>query len=236
MQCIALLLAVITPGCFAAGGTSPATFLPGPKGLAARVRIPAHLPEGTFYIFCSGVATRFGWLKSTSCFHSNAGNQAAAEAVVRPVLNASRRARLSPARRDGNIKTVWFDYTVAVDKHGDASHVKVFANHMLSFAKFGMHYTGPQRLLEYASSRNPTCSLRLLVMVRGEIDTNGVGHDFSIAMSHRHETVACLRSMIRTLKMNTYIPATANGQPVAAPYEEVFYTRTSSAQFGHQRW
>lgn len=218
-----LLLAITAMAASDLPRTSPAKFKPDAAAFAASIEFPEALPEGRHILRCSGGVTKKGHLRSVNCDHGDlteGAGELAIAAISRAIKVKSRV--LAPAELRGYRRAVWFNFSVIFERIGDWRKTTVVENHQLNVVRYGLDYTAPQRVL---ARRFPNgCRPVVLLFAVAEISASGEASKARIVSSSGDQPGICRERTIRTMTESQYIPATLEGEPVTATYDEIFYT------------
>lgn len=101
----------------------PASFIDNELSIEKTIRFPKVDGAINHRVACAGHVTRSGKMRSPVCYGQNRR-----DLFAREVVRRARRARLIPARVDGKIQTVWFQFGVWFQRDVTESIVVVSNN------------------------------------------------------------------------------------------------------------
>lgn len=198
----------------------PANFYDGKKSLQSRIKFPEWDGDITVSIRCDALLYKYGTIKKWNfCFTEDDKYDIFSKAI----MDAAEFAKLSPAQVDGKNKKVWFQYLVTFHKKDGKKMIVMYPNYGLEIDKFGPYYTSAQRytadLRSYFNKcRRPNTN----IWISATIDEKGIPRDVK-AVSSDVGGEKCAKNLAYKFKKGKFIPAMAEGRPVASKYVESFF-------------
>lgn len=206
---------------------SPARLTEGEQSIERLLRIPKDVPLGRYAVNCEAVIGKAGRAQTIYCYSPKVLPPRLADAVA----VAARRARFTPATRDGVPTAVYMLFMVRVDVTASDPLILVVPNNGLEAAKYGLYYTAPQRFNEFYWSGGTVASRpwegvrgvdsspgvvwqKLRIDEHGEIVDYAVIDDYGVATKR---TLSLIRNSIRRME---FMPGLFEGKPVSMDYLE----------------
>ena len=199
----------------------PAKFLPG-KSPTDLIRYPKRSDDQAILVLCAGrVSIKGRFIGLVVCDRNPALK--AHDKFVRAVVDKEDSLRLSPATVDGEPVEVWLNFSVLFNKVDGAPSIRTFPNHLLSRETYGPNYSAPQR---YALGNRDPC-VAGIYYITVDVDSQGRGSNPGIIIAANSPDCSHER-----MAEESFIPATYNGESVAARYREIFFTLNEELRGG----
>jgi hypothetical protein len=211
------LLVFLAPAFAGADTVSPARFREGNGSLAAHIQFPDQATEVDVILDCESPVSARGEIGRVFC-HPQAGTHSG---YLRAVGNAVSKVRLYPARVNGLPKSIWLQYSVHFFRSADsAGQIGVYLHHDGPILAKGRSITWPQPYFFPRSGWGRACFLSGNFMARIRVDEAGnpVSHTLPDRLS-----APCARAMKGFIERSRYVPATIDGVPAEATFDEVFF-------------
>lgn len=218
----ALLLLCISTGA-AAAERAPATFDHPDNSLVSRIEFPELRGDTTSVIRCAARVKPSGKMEDNGCYVGAAGD----EVFIKAINEAARKARLNPARVNGEPLEVYVQYQVEFRKAGDEETVRVF-NHPgveENVKAYGVEHIAAQRgLTDEPWMKICPSRTRFSVLVRAHVSWDGQPSSVSFVRGNNSVPITerCRDAIESTVLRSTFTPAFADGEPVPSTFVEPF--------------
>jgi hypothetical protein len=152
----------------------------------------------------------------------------APRSLIAAVISATERARFLPATRAGKPIDIYVVLMVLVDTTLGEPMILAVPNNGVERHKYGLLYTGPQRVLKKGEPRlyDPTVVLStrgdMLVWMQFQVDDRGAVRDFRVAQAS-YTTSRTLRELRKRVSKWTFLPGEHEGRPTAMLYVEPYF-------------
>lgn len=202
---------------------SPATFADDPRALQNRLDFPDLDEDVDVIVRCIAPVTESGVMRDPVCFNRDESNST----FFRRIIRASRGSKLNPAIVNGrSVRINMFQFTVRIQKQGDAESIVLYPNHLYNTQYYGDDYIAAQ---SYGVGTSPSCNSRtdrfgdLNVRIVYTVDANGeVGEEMQAMDNTFADCVSAFKASIRA---ESYIPAHYEGKPVDSVVVQLFHKR-----------
>ena len=215
---VATQAAAQEPGASAEPAFEPARFAGGLDVASGKIRFPDYTRDVSVYINCAAKLSDVGEVERYFCLDyygiRDTKFRQAAEAFI-------ENAELTPARVDGEPRSVEIYFRVFFGRKGDLYGAGVFPNWGDDVDKYGLEYEAPQRYNE--DPPPPKCG-SVAGMSRVEVGEDGTATgEIDLVMSYGvpEHYGTCENWMTQVVREGRYIPAHHEGKPVAATYVEL---------------
>jgi hypothetical protein len=218
----AILGTLLAAGMAVAYADSPARLREGPDSIESKLHVPKGLEPGRYDVHCELRVLANGTPRKVACYSLDAS---APQPLMRAVQRATRRAKFTPATRNGEpvqIYMVLMVRTVIAD--GSEPLVLVLPNNGVEHARLGLFYIAPQRFnvfhWDYPLPRTVSFKSRgELIWQELWIDELGNIKDAKLVNSSNAppDMVEYLRHSVDTMQ---FMPGWVDGKPVAMRYLE----------------
>jgi len=205
----------------------PASFNDGGRSLQNRISFPRVKGDVSVSILCGARLDQSGEILDNYCWNLTDDRMGFVKAINR----VTDQVRLTPATVDGVTAPVWFQYSIEFRKLGEEEQIAVFPNWGFNREQYGIDYIGPQ--LYDAPRRSMTCTVNQSFMVSMNIGADGTITDPEIISGE--PTDECRRRFLNFVPSASYIPAHADGQPVATMCVD-FWFNSVPRWTGRRRW
>lgn len=210
----------------------PAAFRTDKFSLAEQISFPWDHKEGQDFnlsIACTTQVTRRGRLKYPFCL----GGNKESKAFEQLILQATKRARMIPARVNGKLKSVVLKFTTIFSRVDGAAAVTVVPNHFLNNKELGMYYTAPQ-LLRLETRDYPATCRSMNVIMKITVAADGLASNAQLHQGDPKAT-SCIKAIKRRIRLRHYIPGMVKGVPTAMDHLYLVGWRGGWAVYGGTR-
>lgn len=220
----ALLLALLSFSATLAHGADllPARFDHPEHSLVGLIEFPELRGDASARLNCASQVSRAGRMQETGCYLNTAGD----EVYVAAIAKAARKARMTPAIRDGEPFAVYVQFQVEFVKAGDDESIRILNNPGLkeNIDAYGEDHIAAQRGLAVdAFSRVCPRRVKYLVWAKAHVAADGEHSNYSVLPgSGAPITEKCRDGIVETLRNSVFTPAFADGEAVPSSFIEPF--------------
>jgi hypothetical protein len=138
---------------------------------------------------------------------------------IEKIQEVIEKARAIPARLNGEIKSVWIQYSVDFRKIGDATSIIVYPNWGFNRKAYGRFYLSPQ--LYDAPKRSMYCHKEMSFTVSMQVDATGQIQTADVVSGKANDK--CRKKLAEFVEHAKYIPANHQGESVAVKYVDFWF-------------
>jgi hypothetical protein len=196
---------------------SPARFVDDESSLARLIEFPDVENDGLNVVYCTMHVFATGKTRDNHCFSSNSVDGR----FYNSIHAAVPKAKLVPAKVDGEAQSVLLNYRVAFLKQDDAKSIGVYLNWGNDIKKYGANYEAPQK---YADTTVYPSNCRLYEnWVTMTIGADGnLMSEIEFRFQKRMYWKLCNSAIQHQHERAKYIPGHHEGKPVESTLEEAW--------------
>lgn len=202
--------------------STPATFDHPEASLAKLIKFPELRGDAKSRLRCASQVSRVGKMTNTGCYQNTAGD----EVYISAIVKAARKARLNPARHNGEKFSVYVQFQVEFSKVGEEETIRIFNNPGLleNVEAYGEDHIAAQRGLAVdAFTKVCPRHTRYLVWAKAHVAEDGRHDSYSILPGEGAPiTAKCRDGILTTLRDSIFTPAMADGVAVPSSFIEPF--------------
>ncbi len=203
--CLGLATAVLFSNQYAAASDelTPALLSSGEQSLQSLIQFPKWRGDAEISILCGARPAADGAFLDNYCW----GFDNRKYYYIEKIQEVVEQARAITARLNGEIKAVWFQYSVDFKKVGDATAINVYPNWGFNRKAYGMYYVSPQ--LYDAPKRSMYCQKDMSFTLSLQIDESGDIRDPEVISGKANDK--CQKELRKFAEHAKYMPAIHQG-------------------------
>jgi len=166
---------------------------------------------------CDALLTRTGKFSLNFCYENGKKHYPYVTAINR----AAKHATIKPARINGTVRKVWFQYFVTFFKKGRKHSIEVVPNSGLEINKYGYSYTSAQRYANSSGEFGVGCGFDNEISINAVISSEGKALNVDVVGEQAGEK--CKKYLIKSFMEQKFIPAFHDDVAVNSFYSEKIF-------------
>jgi hypothetical protein len=199
----------------------PATLEESPTSLQKTIQFPKAVLDTkvkeNVVIRCDALISPTGALAYNFCLQESESQSA----YIAEINRAAKISTVTPARINGAVQQVWFQYYVVFMTDAGKHSVEVMPNSGLQVDKYGFDYTSAQRYSGESDNVDAGCDFTKNITVNAVIDDKGIPVDIQVKSDNAGEK--CENSLKTAFLAQKFIPAMLKGTAFRSYYSEKIF-------------
>jgi len=199
----------------------PAKLKKSEASLQNRIKFPKSILKSNLdenvVIRCDALLIRTGKFSLNFCYERGKKHYPYVTAINR----AAKHAKIKPARVNGTVRKVWFQYFVTFFKKGDSHSINVVPNSGLQINKYGYSYSSAQRYANSSGEFGVGCGFDNDISVNAVISSKGKAMSVDVVGEQAGDK--CKKYLIKSFMEQKFIPAFHDGVAINSFYSEKIF-------------